>query len=75
MALGRQEEPGTVDQGEEERSPAASNKVREGAVPAATLRRPGKRRRKGRAARRERLGGRNNDLWFSLTGAFLFPGN
>jgi hypothetical protein len=41
------------DQGEEERSPAASSKVREAA---ATWRQPGERRHKGRAARRKAAG-------------------
>jgi hypothetical protein len=42
------------DQGEEERIPAAFDKVRE--APAATWRRPGERRHKGRVARREAAG-------------------
>jgi hypothetical protein len=44
------------DQGEEERIPTAFNKVREVPAPAATWRRPGERRRKGRVARREAAG-------------------
>jgi hypothetical protein len=44
------------DQGEEERSPAAFNKVRDAPAPPMTLRRPGERWYKGRVARREAAG-------------------
>jgi hypothetical protein len=44
------------DQGEEERSPAAFDKVREAPAPPATWRWPGERQRKGMVARREAAG-------------------